>query len=75
MPLKKSEQGLGHDLQGLALDLERHCVGLGRLASRLGGFDAAELMRVITGLYAEVDKLTAYAEEAKASEVNRAKFD
>jgi hypothetical protein len=32
-------------------------------------------MRVITGRYAEVDKLTAYAEEVKSNEVNRAKFD
>lgn len=73
MSLTKPNQELRRDLKGVAFNLEQSCVDLGRLAQRLSDADALELMRVVGGLYGEVDRLTAYAEEVRAGRIVRGK--
>ncbi|MFL1386605.1 hypothetical protein ACI77F_02915 [Pseudomonas tritici] len=71
MPFTKPSQQLRRDLKSIAFNLEQHCIDLGRLASRLSDEDAIAQIRIVGGLYEDVDKLAAYAEEVKAGRIVR----
>lgn len=75
MSLTKPNQQLRRDLKSVAFNLEQHCIDLGRLASRLGAEDAIALMRLVGGLYEDVDKLAGYAEEVKVGRIVRGKAE
>ncbi|MGO2450908.1 hypothetical protein [Pseudomonas taetrolens] len=69
MPFTKPNHTLQHDLKATVLNLELSCADLGRIASRLDGPEVLEIMRVIKGLYEEVDRLTTIPAKTKLSEL------
>ena len=69
MPLTKPSQALYRDLKESSFNIEGACADLGRVASRLSGTDALELMKVIGRLYGEVDRLAACAGEVEVGAI------
>ncbi|PPA04563.1 hypothetical protein C4E44_08410 [Pseudomonas sp. MWU12-2312b] len=76
MTLKKPDQDLKRDLQGIASDLKWSAVELLRVAERLSlagnEADAQAVLRMCTVFHADEDRLTAYAEEVKTGQITRA---
>lgn len=77
MPLTKPNQDLKRDLQGVASDLKWSAVELMRIAERLSlagnEADAQAVLKMCTVLQADEDRLTGYADEVKAGQINRSK--
>lgn len=75
MTLKKPNQDLKRDLQGVASDLKWSAVELLRVAERLSQAgneaDAQALLKMCTVFHADEDRLTAFAEEIKAGLIIR----
>ena len=79
MTLKKPEQNLKRDLQGVASDLKWSAVELLRVAERLSQAgneaDAQAVLRICTVFHADEDRLTAYADEVKAGRIVRGRAE
>ncbi len=75
MGLKKPNQELARDLQGLASDFKWSAVELMRIAERLSLMgnesDAQAIFKMITVFHAGEDKLAGYADELKAGRIVR----
>lgn len=73
MGLKKSEQDLKRNLNGIAISLEEICVELGRLASQLSDAEIRGLTIRIDGLRDDVDRLKMCADEVRTGWIARVK--
>lgn len=75
MSLKKLEQDLKSDLQGIASDLKWSAVELIRIAERLSlagnEADAQAVLRICTVLHDGEGRLSCYADEVKAGRIVR----
>lgn len=75
MTLDKPNQDLKRDLLGIASDLKWSAVELMRIAERLSlagnEADAQAVLKMCTVLHADEDRLAAYADEVKASQISR----
>lgn len=79
MTLKKPEQDLKRDLQGVASDLKWSAVELLRVAERLSQAgneaDAQAVLRMCAVFHADEDRLTAYAAEVASERIVRGKAE
>jgi hypothetical protein len=77
MSLTKPNQELKRDLQGIASDLKWSAVEMMRIAERLSlagnEADAQAVLKICGVLHDGEDRLTGYADEVKARQINRNK--